>query len=181
VACCDVAARGSGARSAGRGVLVVVVHKAGRSSWAVRYENDAGGCGEVGGFSSAASARAAAEQFLTWRGGTVAGGRWCCGVRGSDSGAELTMARWALVWLESLDVAPTTMAQCRSLITRHIVPRYGSLRLEEISGLDARMWALGLRDRYADATVATIMKLLSMVLAVSALMKFPWSEGLSLT
>jgi integrase len=75
------------------------------------------------------------------------------------------MARWALVWLESLDVAPTTMAQYRSLITRHIVPRYGSLRLEEISGLDARMWALGLRDRYADATVATIMKLLSMVLA----------------
>jgi integrase len=78
------------------------------------------------------------------------------------------MRRWASLWLESLDVAPTTMAQYRSLVRRHILPRWGTLMLEEISGLDARMWALALRDRYADATVDTIMKLLSMVLADAA-------------
>jgi len=76
------------------------------------------------------------------------------GVRGDD----------AAMGLESLDVAPTTMAQYRSLVRCHIVPRWGTLALEEISGLDARMWALALRNRYADAadaTVATVMKLLA--------------------
>jgi len=60
------------------------------------------------------------------------------------------------------------MAQYRSLVRNHLEPRFGELRLGEISGLDARMWALSLRSRYADATVDTIMKLLSMLLADAA-------------
>jgi len=63
------------------------------------------------------------------------------------------MKRWASLWLASLDVAPTTMAQYRSLVRNHIEPRFGGLRLEDVSGLDARMWALSLRSRYADATI----------------------------
>jgi hypothetical protein len=88
------------------------VCKTGRSSWAVRYETDAGGCGEVGGFSTAAAARAAAEQFSTWAG--VGGGRWLSDPVGSERAAGVTMQRWASLWLDSLDVAPTTMAQCGS-------------------------------------------------------------------
>jgi len=86
--------------------LVVEVRRSGRSSWTVRYETDAGGHGEVGGFSSAAAARAAAEQFRAWRGvggvGGVVGHRWAPDAVGSmpvgaDPGAALIMREWALL------------------------------------------------------------------------------------
>jgi hypothetical protein len=107
---------------------VVVVCKTGRSSWAVRYETDAGGCGEVGGFSTAAAARAAAEQFIIWAGvAGVGAGRWLSDPVGADQPVGVTMQRWASLWLDSLDVAPTTMAQYRSLVRNHIVPRWGGV------------------------------------------------------
>jgi hypothetical protein len=127
---------------------VVEVVRTGRSLWAVRYDTDPGGSGEVGGFASAASARAAAQQLTAWRGvAGVVDGRWAPEAAGGDPSAGLTMRRWASLWLDSLDVAPTTMAQYRSLVRNHIEPRFGELALGEISGLDARMWALSLRRR----------------------------------
>ena len=57
----------------------------------------------------------------------------------------------------------------RSLLRRHILPRWGDHSLVDISGIKAAAWAKELRDRgYSPRTVAAVMKLLSLLLADAA-------------
>jgi integrase len=57
----------------------------------------------------------------------------------------------------------------RSLLRRHILPRWGDHGLADISGIKAAVWAKQLRDKgYSPRTVAGIMKLLSLLLADAA-------------
>ena len=57
----------------------------------------------------------------------------------------------------------------RSLLRRHILPRWGDHGLVDISGIKAAAWAKDLRDRgYSATTVTAVMKLLSLLLADAA-------------
>jgi integrase len=113
--------------------------------------------GTVSGFRTAAEARAKAAEIDTdqRRGSFI-----------DPAGGKITVAAWARRWCEALDVAPATYAQYRSLINNHILPRWGATALGELSGSTINVWASGLRRAgYADSTVVTIVKVLSMMLA----------------
>jgi integrase len=126
----------------------------------VRYWTDAGVHGTISGFRTAAEARAkAAEIDIDQRRGDFI----------DPAGGKVTVAAWARRWCDALDVAPATYAQYRSLINNHILPRWGATALGELSGTGINVWASGLRrGGYADSTVVTIVKVLSMMLADAA-------------
>ena len=65
-------------------------------------------------------------------------------------------------------MAPATLAQYRSLTRTHVLPRWGATALNDVSGIAVNVWAKKLRARYAPATVKTIVKILSMMLADAA-------------
>ena len=57
------------------------------------------------------------------------------------------------------------MAQYRSLAHTHILPRWGTTALGDITGTAVNVWANKLRARgYAASTVTTILKILTMIL-----------------
>lgn len=136
------------------------VEKRGKNSWRVRYPKDDGGFGTITGFTSKKTAEAkAAEIEADQRRGTFLD---------PDAG-KLSLAEWSVTWFDALDVADTTAEQYRSLARNHIIPRWGTSRLDAISGLAVHTWAKKLRaDGYAVSTVATITKIMSMMLADAA-------------
>ncbi|OZM76567.1 tyrosine-type recombinase/integrase [Pseudonocardia sp. MH-G8] len=136
------------------------VEKTGTSSWRVRFWRDDGTHGSIPGFPTKKAAEAKARAIDTDR------------QRGAftdpDAG-NLPLAEWIEAWFDALDVAPTTLAQYRSLTRNHILPRWGTTRLNKISGIAVTAWVKKLRaDGYASATVTTILKLLNMMLADAA-------------
>src|SRR6185436_4322331 len=79
---------------------------------------------------------------------------------------KITLADWSEDWLQALDVAIRTEDVYRSLLRRHILPRWGGHGLVDISGIKAAAWAKELRDRgYSATTVTAVTKLLSLLLA----------------
>jgi hypothetical protein len=76
---------------------------------------------------------------------------------------------WTQDWLQALDVAIRTEDFYRSLLRRPILPRWGEHGLVDVSGIKAAAWAKDLRTAgYAAVTVASVMKLLSLLLADAA-------------
>ena len=132
----------------------------GQHSWRVRYWTDAGVHGSLIGFTTKTQATAkAAEIDADRRRGTFL----------DPAAGEIALADWATRWFEALDVAPATEAQYRSLSENHILPRWGHTPISELSGTHIHIWAGTLRrGGYADSTVATIVKILSMMLADAA-------------
>ena len=57
-----------------------------------------------------------------------------------DAGT-ITLAEWTATWFEGLDLAPTTLAQYRSLAHTHILPRWGTTALGDITGTAVNVWA----------------------------------------
>jgi integrase len=134
--------------------------KIGERSWRVRYWTGDGVHGSISGFRTETEARAKAAEIDTdqRRGSFI-----------DPAAGEITVAQWARSWCESLDVAPATYAQYASLINNHILARWSSTALNELSGTAINVWASSLRrSGYADSTVATIVKVLSMMLADAA-------------
>jgi len=136
------------------------VCKSARSTWRVRFRRDDGSIGTVNGFASETAARQHAESMETDQ---------RRGVFLDPDGARTTVGEWVEQWLDALDVYDTTEAQYRSLLRNHILPRWGEHGLGEISAIRVNAWYKQLRaDGYAASTVATIGKLLSMLLSDAA-------------
>ena len=136
------------------------VERSGRSSWRVRYWRDDGTHGSLPGFPTKKAAEAKAREIDTER------------RRGEfidpDAGT-IALAEWTATWFEGLDLAPTTLAQYRSLAHTHILPRWGTTALGDITGTAVNVWANKLRARgYAASTVTTILKILTMILGDAA-------------
>ena len=88
---------------------------------------------------------------------------------------KTTLADWSTDWLGALDVAIRTEDFYRSLLRRHILPRWGAHSLVDISGIKAAAWAKDLRNAgYSTVTVASVMKLLSLLLADAAVSGWGW-------
>ena len=60
---------------------------------------------------------------------------------------KITLAEWSQDWLAALDVAIRTEDFYRSLLRRHILPRWGDHGLADISGIKAAVWAKELRAK----------------------------------
>lgn len=136
------------------------IEKSGKKTWRVRFPKDDGGFGTISGFTSKTAAEnKAAEIEADQRRGQFL----------DPDGGKLTLAEWSVTWFDALDVAATTEAQYRSLVKNHVLARWGSTRLDGISGLAVHTWSKKLRaEGYAAATVTTIRKVMSMMLADAA-------------
>lgn len=143
-----------------RTVTMSFVEKSGKNSWRVRYWRDDGTHGSLAGFPTRKAAELRAHELdLDRRRGQFLD---------PDAGT-ITLTTWADTWFDSIDVGPATLAQYRSLTRCHIQPRWGTHALNDISGLDVRVWAKKLRSTgYATATISTIIKVLTMMLADAA-------------
>jgi integrase len=76
------------------------------------------------------------------------------------------LEQWSATWFDSIDVAPATEAQYQSLAHNHIIPRWGTIALADISGIAVRTWIKQLHaDGYAAATTSTILNIMSTMLA----------------
>ena len=133
------------------------VERSGKNSWRVRYWRDDGTHGSLSGFPTRKAAELKARELdLDRRRGEFLD---------PDAG-NLTLNAWVDTWFDTLDVGPATLAQYRSLARCHIQPRWGTTALNDISGLEVRVWAKKLRTAgYATATITTILKVLTMMLA----------------
>lgn len=133
------------------------IEKSGKNLWRVRYPKDDGGFDTISGFMSKTAAENKADEIeADQRRGQFL----------DPDGGKLTLAEWSITWFDALDVAATTEAQYRSLVRNHILPRWGTARLDAISGLAVHTWGKKLRaEGYTQATVVTIIKVMSMMLA----------------
>lgn len=77
---------------------------------------------------------------------------------------EITVAAWAETWWQTIDVGESTEAFYRSLLTCHILPRWGATPVDRIAAADVKIWFNTLRPHYAAATLTSIRKLMAMVL-----------------
>lgn len=132
------------------------VEKSGQRSWRVRYRREDGTIGAVTGFATRTAAVEHAETLES----DQRRGEWI-----DPAAGKTTVEQWSEQWWSALDVAAATEDQYRSLLTRHILPRWGPVGLSEISGIAVAGWAKSLRERYSDRTVSAVVKLLSLLLA----------------
>ena len=126
----------------------------------MRYRRDDGTIGAVNGFPT----KTVAAEHATGMETDQRRGTWV-----DPAAGKVTVGEWTEQWFDALDVAIRTEDYYRSLLAHHILPRWGETGLAEVSTIKAAAWAKQLRGRgYADATVAGVMKLLSLLLADAA-------------
>ena len=136
------------------------VEQCGNRTWRVRYRRDDDTIGAINGFTTkTAAAQHAASMESEQHQGTFI----------DPAAGKTTLRVWSQDWLGGIDVAVRTEDFYRSLLRRHILPRWGDHALADISGIKAAVWAKQLRDKgYSPRTVSGIMKLLSLLLADAA-------------
>jgi hypothetical protein len=133
------------------------VEQCGNHTWRVRYRRADNTIGAVNGFPTKAAATDHANTLESdQRQGSFI----------DPAAGKTTLADWSTDWLGALDVAIRTEDFYRSLLRRHILPRWGEHGLADISGIKAAAWAKQLRDQgYSPVTVTSVMKLLSLLLS----------------
>ena len=138
------------------------MEQVGRRSWRVRYRVG-GGCGSVSGFAS----RHAAVEYMQDMRTEQRRGTWL-----NPAGAQQPLAEWVERWIDTIDVETRTEENYRRCLRLHILPRWGQLRLGEITASAVAEWLKQRRQRYAASTVVTLRTMLSMILddAVDATM-----------
>jgi hypothetical protein len=92
----------------------------------VRYWRDDGTLGSVPGFPT----KRAADDYAETLESDQRKGTWVDPAEG-----DYPLADWTVSWLDALDVSRNTDAQYRSLLTNHILPRWGQTSLSDITGI----------------------------------------------
>ena len=132
------------------------VEKSGRAAWRVRYWKDDGTLGSVSGFTSKTAAdQHASDMESGQRAGTFI----------DPAAGKTTVADWAQEWLGALDVSIRTEEGYRGMLRNHILPRWGTTALSTVSGIQVAAWTKELHRRRAPATVSSILKLFTMIMA----------------
>ncbi|WP_116046415.1 tyrosine-type recombinase/integrase [Amycolatopsis palatopharyngis] len=130
------------------------------TTWRVRYRRDDGTIGSIPGFPTSTAANDhIADMEVAQRHGT-----WI-----DPAAGRITVAVWAPDWLASLDIDQRTEENYRSFLTKHVLPRWGSTALADITNLQVRTWEKHLRaSGLAKTTVDSIIKCFSLTLGDAA-------------
>lgn len=129
-------------------------------TWRVRYWKDDGRLGSVSGFASKTAAEHHAEDMESdQRAGTFI----------DPAAGRTRVADWVEQWLPALDVEIRTEEGYRGMLRNHILPRWGTTELSAVSGIAVAAWGKELRQRLAPATVSSIVKLFTMIMADAVL------------
>ncbi|MFI0772952.1 tyrosine-type recombinase/integrase [Streptomyces sp. NPDC021218] len=149
------------------------------NKWRVRYWKPDGRAGSVpGSFDTRQAARDHAEQLTTIpETATPAESSQMAAppttptrqsqpaTQPADPEPAVTVSEWAEIWWQTMDVGPNTEAFYRSLLTRHILTRWGTTPVDEITPADVQVWLNRLRDTYAASTITSLRKLFAMLMA----------------
>ncbi|WP_143268666.1 hypothetical protein [Amycolatopsis vastitatis] len=129
--------------------------KIGAHSWRVRYMAVDGRIGSRSGFDTKRLANDYPKEIeADQRRGT-----WV-----DPRAGKTTVAVWAALWANALDVEVRTEENYLSRIRNHIEPRWGTTALGDVTALAVTLWIKQLRRRYAASTVAGIVTVFSMML-----------------
>lgn len=131
------------------------IEQTGMRTWRVRYPDPPAATGSQSGFASRKAAQDDADDLESDR----RRGRWI-----DPDGAKTTVAAWAARWIETLDVETRTEENDRAYLRNHILPRWGTTPLGDISALAVTGWIKQLRQRFAASTVAGFVTVFSMLL-----------------
>jgi integrase len=78
---------------------------------------------------------------------------------------KMLFREWVEIWQDAHEeVSAATWAKYQSHLDVHLLPRFGDVRLADISRLAVKTWAKALGRRRAPATVADVVGLLSMLM-----------------
>ncbi|HEY5848670.1 MAG TPA: tyrosine-type recombinase/integrase [Microlunatus sp.] len=78
--------------------------------------------------------------------------------------SSLTVGGWADEWLAGqADLSPTTRNRYEGILAKHVQPRWGGVRLADVTHAEVQRWLTGLD--LAPASVRKVHRVLSMVLA----------------
>ena len=75
-----------------------------------------------------------------------------------------TLTEWTTTWLPAHLAGTATLAKYESMLRCHILPAFGSHRLDAISRTEVKAFARALSDRLAPITVRSIVSVLRLVL-----------------
>jgi hypothetical protein len=133
------------------------VEQTGQRSWRVRYRCADGTVGSVPGFSSRRSAEAYAGDLESGQRRQV----WL-----DPAGGRLELRSWVARWLPVQDLDPRTADNYESYLRCHVLVRFGATPLGGDHGVGCGCVGEGVAGgRHASATVASWVKLLSMILS----------------
>ncbi|MEE4599254.1 site-specific integrase [Streptomyces sp. DSM 41524] len=149
------------------------------SKWRVRYWKPDGRAGSIpGSFDTEQAARSHAEQLTTIPEiaappetsqpvppPTTPATRPRPGTQTTDPEPAVRVSEWAEIWWQTVDVGANTEAFYRSLLTRHILPRWGTTPVDQITPADIQIWLNRLRDTYSVSTITSLRKLFAMLMA----------------
>lgn len=88
------------------------------------------------------------------------------GTYSDPKGGRITLASWAARWLDAQSqLKPTTRARYDSIVRVHLVPRFGTVRLADLTHADVSAWvSCLLAAGMAPATVRQTHRVLSLIL-----------------
>lgn len=105
--------------------------------------------------------KADAEQYAT----TVEHGMMS-GTYVSPDAGKITVKEWADRWLQAQGhLARSTFARYEIAINRHIVPKWGRVRLSAVKHADVQTWVSGLAGEWSAASVVKVHRVFSQILA----------------
>lgn len=131
------------------------VEKRGSGRWRARYRDPRGQ-----ERSKTFARRIDAERFLLAAEADKASGRWVDPRHG-----QVAFSDWAAQYFANkLNIRPTTRATDESFLRTHILPTFGSLRLEDITPLLVQEWVNMLAEKRAAKTVRECYRILAAIM-----------------
>ncbi|SDN05397.1 tyrosine-type recombinase/integrase [Allokutzneria albata] len=133
----------------------------GANSWRVRFRRDDGTIGSLPGFPT----QRAADDHINDMKSEQRKGIWL-----DPTAGQIPLGDYVPEWLDGIDVSIRTEQNYRSLLDNHILPRWKTTPLNEITNRAARAWEKKLRaeGKLAPVTIDGILKLLTLILADAA-------------
>jgi len=126
-------------------------------SWRVRYKLPNGEFGSESGFPTKSAALKRGNDLEA----DIRHGRYV-----DPRKADTPFGEWATVWMAAQEVAPSTVAKRRRLLSRHLLPEWEHTPLRDINLFAAKAW--GNKQTCSPTTVGHALTLLSMILTGAA-------------
>jgi integrase len=127
----------------------------GRTRWRVRYRDPAGAQRN-----KTFARRVDAERFLVTVESSKLSGSYL-----DPALARLTVADWAARWLDGqVHLKPSTRERYAGILRQHVVPRWGTIKLADVTHSAVQGWVSELATCRAPATVRKVHRVFSLVL-----------------
>ena len=82
--------------------------------------------------------------------------------------ARLTVGEWSIHWLDNqTHLKPSTRERYAGILREHVQPKWGKVRLSDVSHADVQAWVTALSKSRSPATVRKVHRVLSLILTMA--------------